>query len=168
MEKGKVMSALFNIRPGETGEERFSNFREALPLKIARARRGFGGFITLDMGDPRAVDAVTGEDQWEWHLWVYSCDWDLYLDGARLLWRRESDTARANHILEKLEGEILMSVEHDEADDCFLLSFTGGFTLNIDPDFYGFDGEADLFMLFKHGERDVLSYSPKRRFYKAA
>lgn len=162
------MSALVNIRPGETGDERFASFREALPLKVARARRGFGGFITLDLGQSCADDAVTGEPHWEWHLWVYSCDWDLYLDDARLLWRRESDNARATHILSKLEGETLMAVEYAEADDCFLLTFTGGFQLHIDPDFYGFDGDADLFMLFKHGERDVLSYSPKRRFYKAA
>lgn len=162
------MTAIVNIRPDETGTERFSGFRESLPLKIARARRGFGGFITLDLGDPREKDAVTGEDQWQWHLWIYSCDWDLYLDGARLLWRRESDNARANHILSKLEGESLTSIEHDEADDCFLFTFTGGFRLHVDPDFYGYDVEDDLFMLFKHGEREVLSYSPKRRFYKAA
>ncbi len=162
------MSAIYTLRPGETGEERYNSFRESLPLKVARARRGFGGFITLDLGQPRADDAVTGEPQWEWHLWVYSCDWDLYLDQSRLLWRRESDNARANHILNKLEGETLTSIAYDEADDCFELAFTGGFALNIDPDFYGFDAEADLFMLFKHGERDVLSYSPKRRFYKAA
>lgn len=162
------MSAIYTLRPGETGEERYNSFRESLPLKVARARRGFGGFITLDLGQPRADDAVTGEPQWEWHLWVYSCDWDLYLDQSRLLWRRESDNARANHILSKLEGETLTGISHDKADDCFELAFTGGFALNIDPDFYGFDADADLFMLFKHGERDVLSYSPKRRFYKAA
>lgn len=162
------MTAIVNIRPDETGEERFTEFRESLPLKIARARRGFGGFITLDMGEPRGMDAVTGDQQWQWHLWIYSCDWDLYLDGARLLWRRESDESRATHILSKLAGEELISIDHDEEDDCFLFTFSGGFRLHVDPDFYGYDAEDDLFMLFKHGERDVLSYSPRKRFYKAA
>ena len=162
------MTAILNLRPGETGTASFGAFRASLPLRVARARRGFGGFITLDLGEPGDADVVTGEPQWAWHLWIYSCDWDLFLDAARLLWRRESDSARANHIIGKLAGEALIAVGHSAADDCFQFEFSGGFVLNVDPDFFGFDVEDDLFMLFKHGERDVLSYSPKLRFYKVA
>ncbi|TNE60886.1 MAG: hypothetical protein EP335_17770 [Alphaproteobacteria bacterium] len=162
------MTAIFQFTPAITGLERFEAFKAALPLPVTRARRGFGGFITLDLGMPMDPDAVTGEPQWQWHLWIYTCDWDLKRGGERLLWRRESDTAHANLVLERLQGESLTAIDFAEADDCFIFRFTGGYNLHVDPNFYGYDAEDDMFMLFKHGERDVLSYSPDRRFYKAA
>ncbi len=167
-EKAKAMTAVFKFHPAETGLERFAAFKAVLPLNVTRARRGFGGFITLDMGAPMAPDPVTGEAQWQWHLWIYVCDWDLHHGRERLLWRRESDGARSNAVLERLQGEKLIGIEHAPEDDCFLFKFSGGYTLNIAPDFFDYDADEDLFMLFKHGERDVLSYSPRQHFYKAA
>ncbi len=162
------MSAIHYLPTPARALDRFKSFEAVLPIQVAQARRGFGGFITLDLGSARAADAVTNEAQFEWHLWVYMCDWDLHKNGVRILWRRESDNALAGAILKQLEGEMLESIKYDEADDCFELSFSGGYHLNIDPDFYGFSGEDDLFMLFEHGQPDCLSYSPEKRFYQAA
>lgn len=162
------MSAIHYLPTAAPAESRFESFRALLPLKVAVARRGFGGFITFDFGAERAKDQVTGEPQFDWHLWIYMCDWDLYKGNTRVLWRRESDNALAGAVLEQLDGETLEAFEFDAADDCFLMRFSGGFKLHIDPDFYGFEPTDDLFMLFKHGEGDCLSYSPERRFYRAA
>lgn len=158
-----VINAVF-----PSGLDRFEQFQSCLPLKVARARRGFGGYISLDFGEEQDKDTVTNEPQFEWHLWIYMCDWDLYKGKSRILWRRESDNALAGSVLQMLEGESLTAVDYDQADDCFAFRFSGGFKLHIDPDFYDYDMEDDLFMLFKSGDRDALNYSPRRRFYRAA
>lgn len=162
------MTAVVHLHALRSGVERFEEFKAALPLKVVQARRGFGGFITLDLGVERGADAVTGQPQYDWHLWVYMCDWDLHKGQSRILWRRESDNALAGAVLELLNGESLTDIEFDEADDCFVFHFSGGYRLHLDPDFYDYDGDDDLFMLFRYGERDALNYSPRRRFYRAA
>lgn len=162
------MSAIHYLPTPARAQDRLKQFQQALPQKVQQARRGVGGFIMLDFGDIRGADAVTDETQFDWHFWVYMCDWDLHKNGSRILWRRESDNALAGAILGQLEGEELMAFQYDEADDCFELHFTGGYCLNIDPDFYGYEATDDLFMLFEYGKADCLSYSPKKRFYQAA
>jgi len=146
----------------------FEDFQQHLPLKVASAKHGSAGYITIDLGETHATDKLTGEQQFDWHLWVYMCDWDFYKDESRILWRRESNNALAGAILAQLQGEKLLAFDYDEADDCFLMHFSGGFQLHLDPDFYGFEPADDIFMLFKYGEKKCLSYSPKRRFYRAA
>ena len=162
------MSVIAYLPTPALAVDRFEKFKASLPLTVAQARRGFGGFITLDFGEQQAKDAITGEAQFDWHLWIYMCDWDLHKGDTRILWRRESDNALAGALLSQLVGETLTNISYDRQDDCFTLEFSGDFVLNIDPDFFDFDAADDLFMLFKHGQSDCLSYSPKRRFYQAA
>ena len=162
------MSAIHYLPTPARALDRYEAFKAALPQKVAQARRGVGGFITLDLGTVQGRDAITEQAQFDWHFWVYMCDWDLHKNGSRILWRRESDNALAGAVLSQLEGEYLTAFEYDEHDDCFELHFTGGFRLNIDPDFYGFEPADDLFMLFEYGRADCLSYSPEKRFYQAA
>lgn len=162
------MSDIHYLPVASSAINRFEDFQAQLPLKVATACHGPAGFITLNLGVEHLRDALTGDRQFDWHLWVYMCDWDFYKGKSRILWRRESDNALAGAILAQLEGERLTSFDYDKADDCFLMHFTGGFQLHLDPDFYGFEPKDDIFMLFKHGEKDCLSYSPERRFYRAA
>jgi len=162
------MSSVCYMPPVAPAASRFESFKASLPLKVASAQPGFGAFITFDFGGEQTRDGITGEAQYDWHLWVYMCDWDLYKGDSRILWRRESDNSLAGAVLGQLSGESLLAIDRDETDDCFMLKFSGGFRLNIDPDFFDFEAENDLFMLFKYGENDCLSYSPKRRFYHAA
>jgi len=162
------MNAIHYLPSKAPAINRFEEFQAQLPLKVARACHGPAGFITLDLGSEHPRDSVTGNHQFDWHLWVYMCDWDFYKGKSRILWRRESDNALAGAILAQLEGETLLGFEYDEADDCFLMRFSGDFQLHLDPDFYGFEPSDDIFMLFKYGEKECLSYSPKRRFYRAA
>ncbi len=162
------MSAVVYLPGPASGTDRFEEFKASLPLKVVRSRRGFGGYITFDLGAERGRDVITAEPQYDWHLWVYMCDWDLYKADSRILWRRESDNALAGAVLEMLNGEMLTDIEFDEKDDCFVFRFTGGFKLNLDPDFFDYDGDDDLFMLFRYGDRDALNFSPRKRFYRAA
>lgn len=162
------MTAVVHLGAFAPATDRFEHFKSMLPLRVAHARRGFGGFITIDLGNTMGTDTITQEPQFEWHLWVYMCDWDLYKGQSRILWRRESDNALAGAVLELLNGEWLEAVEHDADDDCFVFHFSGGYRLNLDPDFFDYDGDDDLFMLFRYGDRDALNYSPRKRFYRAA
>ncbi|MFC3051606.1 hypothetical protein [Kordiimonas pumila] len=162
------MSAILKMPTPASARAQFEAFRAELPLPVAKARQGVGGYVTLDFGNKRGKDTITGDVQYDWHLWVYMCDWDLYEDNTRLLWRRESNHSLAGSILEQLAGEQLTAIDMDSRDDCFVLRFTGGYSLNIDPDFYDFDASDDMFMLFRYGERHCLSFSPGRRFYPAA
>lgn len=162
------MSAVVYLPRIGSALDKFEEFRSALPLKVVSARRGFGGYVTLDLGDEKGRDAITGQPQYDWHLWVYMCDWDLYKADSRVLWRRESDNALAGAVLEMLNGEMLTAVDHDTADDCFVFSFSGGYRLHLDPDFFDYDGEDDMFMLFRHGDRDALNFAPGKSFYRAA
>ena len=162
------MSAIVYMNALKTGTDRFEEFKAMLPLPVTRARRGIGGYVTIDFGDQCGVDTMTGEPQYEWHLWVYMCDWDLKKGDARILWRRESDNALAGAVLQTLNGEPLQAVDYDSKDDCFAFRFSGGYSLHVDPDFFDYDGEDDLFMLFHAGDDYALNYSPRRRFYRAA
>ena len=162
------MSNLHHMPLSSPALSRFESFKASLPLKVAATAQGVGGFITFDFGREQSRDSVTGQAQYDWHLWVYMCDWDLFHDDSRILWRRESNNRLAANILAQLDGESLLAIDRDEVDDCFTLVFSGGFRLHMDPDFFDFEAENDLFMLFRHGEEDCLSYSPKRRFYRAA
>lgn len=162
------MSAVIYMNAMKTGADRFEEFKAQLPLKVTRARRGLGGYVTLDFGAQCGKDAITHEPQFEWHLWVYMCDWDLKKGDARILWRRESDNSLAGAVLEMLKGETLNAIDYDANDDCFTFRFSGGYSLHLDPDFYDYDGDDDLFMLFHYGDPDALNYSPRRRFYRAA
>lgn len=161
------MTAVVYLNTRRSGADRFAEFRQALPLKVARARRGFGGYITLDLGGESGRDTITHEPQHEWHLWVYMCDWDLNKGDKRILWRRESDNSLAGAVLELLNGEFLEAVDFDEKDDCFVFRFSGDYRLHLDPDFYDYDGDDDLFMLFRYGDPDALNFAPNRRFYRA-
>jgi hypothetical protein len=162
------MSTVLHLSTAVSAVSRFESFQAQLPLPVASAERGHSGFITFDFGEQQSRDRITNAPQFDWHLWVYMCDWDLYKGQSRLLWRRESDNALAGAILGQLVGETLLGFDYDEGDDCFLMRFSGGFSLHLDPDFFGFDPTDDIFMLFRHGEADCLSYSPDRRFYRAA
>lgn len=162
------MSTIHYLPQAEPALDRFQSFKAQLPLKVAAARQGAKGFITLDFGKKRGRDQITGEPQYDWHFWIYMCDWDLFKGPSRILWRRESDNHLASNVLAQLKGEQLEALDYDDTDDCFTLKFSGGYELNIDPDFYGFEPADDLFMLFKYGEHDCLSYSPEKRFYRAA
>ncbi|MBL4790022.1 MAG: hypothetical protein JKY60_13610 [Kordiimonadaceae bacterium] len=162
------MSTIHYLPTAVPACNRFDNFKASLPIKVSAAKQGIDGFVTLDFGASQAQDPVTGDAQFDWHLWVYMCDWELYQDSKRLLWRRESDPVRAAETLSQLAGKLLLAVDHDESDDCFIWRFEGGFRLHIDPDFYGYEPDSDLFMLFKHGEGDCISYNPRRHFYRAA
>lgn len=162
------MSSVHYLAGKEPASSWFESFQRQLPLKVANAGHSSAGYVTLDLGEQHATDALTGDRQFDWHLWVYMCDWDFYKNENRILWRRESNNALAGAILAQLEGEALLAFEYDRTDDCFLMRFSGGFQLHLDPDFYGFEPSDDIFMLFKYAEKDCLSYSPKRRFYRAA
>ncbi len=162
------MSTIHHLPLAAPACRKFEAFQATLPVKVAGACRGINGFITFDFGSQQGRDPVTGAPQFDWHLWIYMCDWDLYKGGSRVLWRRESDNALAGAILGQLVGETLVGFDYDIQDDCFLLRFSGDYQLHLDPDFFGFDPTDDLFMLFKYGEKECLSYSPKRRFYRAA
>jgi len=163
-----MMKAILHMPTPAFALARFEEFKASLPLPVAMARQGFGGHIMVDLGTQQSRDAITNEPQFNWHLWVYMCDWDLYKGNSRILWRRESNNALAGAVLAQLTGETLVQLKYDEQDACFTFVFSGGFSLNLDPDFYDFDIEDDLFMLFQHNAKDCLSYSPKRRFYQAA
>lgn len=162
------MNAILQLPTPASARHRFEKFRSSLPLSVAQARRGFGGYIMFDFGTEQSRDAITNEPQFDWHLWVYMCDWDLFKGESRILWRRESDNALAGAILGQLADESLLDIEHDSQDDCFVFVFSGGYRLNLDPDFYDYDAGDDLFMLFEHNKHDCLSYSPGKHFYQAA
>ena len=149
-------------------QDKFEDFRSLLPLTVSQARRGFGGYITFDFGEEQAKDAITNEAQYDWHLWIYMCDWELFKGDQRILWTAESDNALAGAVVSQLTGESLLEVEYDEDDDCFLFHFTGGYKLGLNPNFHHYNGADDLFMLFKHGARRCLSYNPEQQFYEAA
>lgn len=163
------MSTLVNLhKTPATALAQFQRLQAALPLVVAQARCGLAGHVMIDFGAARGKDAVTGADQYDWHLLVYMCEWDLYKNNSRVLWRRESDNTLADAVLGQLVGERMTAFDRDDTDDCFILHFSGGFSLNIDPDFYGYDAKDDMFMLFEYGRDDCLSFSPKKRFYPAA
>ena len=108
------MSVIVHLPTPASALDRFDKFKACLPVTVAQARRGFGGFITLDFGEKQSRDTITGEAQFDWHLWVYMCDWDLYKGDVRLLWRRESDNALAGAVLSQLVGETLAAISYDK------------------------------------------------------
>ena len=163
------MSTIVNLhKTPATALAQYERLQAALPLAVAEARSSVNGHVMFDFGVCHGADTVTGNNQYDWHLLVYMCEWDLYKGDSRILWRRESDNSLADAVLGQLVGERMTAFDRDDSDDCFILHFTGGYRLNMDPDFYGYDAANDMFMLFEYGQDDCLSFSPKKRFYPAA
>jgi len=82
------------------------------------ASKGYGSFLTFEFGTPsveiyqptkrrpkRRTTAVHGE----WHLWVYMCDWKIYLAD-----KETADSASSTKIIRRamlaLDGQALTSV----------------------------------------------------------
>ncbi len=42
---------------------------------------GHGGFLTLEFGEHSQVQ---GAARGQWHLWIYCCDWSLFVEGKEL------------------------------------------------------------------------------------
>lgn len=92
------------------------------------AKRGYGGFLTFEFGEPhlevdeprlsRYVFSPKRQEKvlqrlvtvhGDWHLWVYCCDWSIAYHGRQLA-RFGSRPQRVDHALTLLDGQALTTV----------------------------------------------------------
>ncbi|MBK7759378.1 MAG: hypothetical protein IPI35_23890 [Deltaproteobacteria bacterium] len=75
---------------------RLSNVTPDLPSILSalgdapcwRAKRGYGTFITFDLGASVTKHGPWGaRERGEFHLWIYFAEWNLKVDGRRVSWR---------------------------------------------------------------------------------
>jgi hypothetical protein len=101
--------------------------------------QGYGSFLTFEFGQPhlevrepllenakkhlryRAVK-VHGE----WHLWIYCCSWEIYLN-SRLIAHSESPRRKIRNALKYINGQKIIKVEIDceTADTVFYFDLGG-------------------------------------------
>ncbi len=115
-----------------------------------RARRGYGPFLTFDLGG-RVVSG--GREFGAWHLWVQSCDWRL-LGAEGLLAVADDDDATIDRAVGSFAGKHLTDVAVDPTSLDATFAFEGDLSLEIGPDA---DGEpGDRWLLFTPDERVLV------------
>ena len=121
-----------------------------LPLRVVKAERGIGSFLTIDLLGEDA--SMQSDGPTKWMIWIYLSDWVLRDGQADLLDSGCTDSTMYEQCLSKLEkAELKRAVAVDAGETCEL-SFSNGFELFIDDasDIYG--QESEMLMIFRDGE----------------
>ena len=102
-------------------------------------KQGHGSFLTfefglphLDIKEPILNSSIENRRyrkvsiQGDWHLWVYCCDWEIFLDD-KLSANSESSVEEINRALECIDGQKIIKIEIDPktADTIFQFDLGG-------------------------------------------
>ena len=137
---------------------RLSNVTPDLPSILSalgdapcwRAKRGYGTFITFDLGASVTKHGPWGaRERGELHLWIYFAEWNLKVDGRRVSWRNTPE--KIDRVLARFIGRTIIGFSEHPA----CIRFSGGATISLNP-MPSDDGEAELFLLYMPGERVMV------------
>lgn len=119
-------------------------------LPCWQVKRGYGTFLTLDMGERVSKQKKDGSKylQGSVHLWIYLCDWIVLCEGVEIVSSETIDseeiTKNLNHLLDKR----LLDIQFDKEAQYVSLIFSDNYTIVLSRDDDEFDPEDDFFMLF--------------------
>ena len=137
---------------------RLSNVTPDLPSILSalgdapcwRAKRGYGTFITFDLGASVTKHGPWGaRERGELHLWIYFAEWNLKVDGRRVSWRNTPE--KIDRTLARFIGRTIIGFSEHPA----CIRFSGGASITLYP-MPSDSGEAEVFLLYMPGERVMV------------
>jgi hypothetical protein len=137
---------------------RLSNVTPDLPSILSalgdapcwRAKRGYGTFITFDLGASVTKHGPWGaRERGEFHLWIYFAEWNLKVDGRRVSWRNTPE--KIDRVLARFIGRTIIGFSEHPA----CIRFSGGASITLHP-MPSDSGEAEVFLLYMPGERVMV------------
>ena len=137
---------------------RLSNVTPDLPSILStlgdapcwRAKRGYGTFITFDLGASVTKHGPWGaRERGELHLWIYFAEWNLKVDGRRVSWRNTPE--KIDRVLARFIGRTIIGFSEHPA----CIRFSGGASITLHP-MPSDSGEAEVFLLYMPGERVMV------------
>ena len=120
-----------------------------------RAERGYGSFLTFDLG---GREPGPRRDRGEWHLWVYAGDWTL-LGPEGVLATEQDDQAVIERAITPFGGKRLTSAVVDPLSLEASFAFEGDLSVEIGPTTDDELLDMDWWLLFTPAER-VLVVGP--------
>ena len=137
---------------------RLSNVTPDLPSILSalgdapcwRAKRGYGTFITFDLGASVTKHGPWGaRERGELHLWIYFAEWNLKVDGRRVSWRNTPE--KIDRVLARFIGRTIIGFSEHPA----CIRFSGGASITLYP-MPSDEGEPEVFLLYMPGERVMV------------
>ena len=138
-------------------------------------RNGHGSFLTLEFGEPRleirephiSDSESRNVREWacrrsvnvvgKWHLWIYSCDWKVVVDGKA---KADSSTVRKMERAPRiLDGQILKELGTKDRGKSWDFTFDLGATLHTTP----YDRRSEQWTLYEPGNK-VLSVRADKKY----
>ena len=105
-----------------------NTLKEIYGIPCWLVEQGYGSFITFEFGQPqqiirepmsnkksRALNYRQVSIQGQWHLWIYMCNWEIYLED-KLAAHSESSRSRISKALSYISGQKMVKVEIDNTN----------------------------------------------------
>lgn len=116
-----------------------SRLREIYDIPCWFVSQGHGSFITIEFGQPhleirepsstsniKKLQYRNVKIYGEWHLWIYCCDWEVYLEN-KLVAHSESSRNKIKNALKYINGQKITKIEidNDTGDTNFYFDLGG-------------------------------------------
>ena len=141
-------------------------FQPMLGKPCWQVEQGYASFLTFEFGEPhlriqepRKASKQVSEKlrkRWarrhvfvygEWHLWVYICDWRIFLNDEEIANNTSSRKIIKNALLE-IDGQLLTSVAIKKSH-VSIFEFDLGGRLEIIPNHVDYKKTVDLWLLYE-------------------
>jgi hypothetical protein len=141
-------------------------FQPILGKACWQVEQGYASFLTFEFGEPhlriqepRQASKQASEKlrkRWarrhvivygEWHLWVYICDWQIFLNDEEIANNTSSRKIIKNALLE-IDGQLLTSVTIKKSH-VSIFEFDLGGRLEIIPNHVDYEKTVDLWLLYE-------------------
>ena len=141
-------------------------FKPILGKPCWQVKQGYGSFLTFEFGEPRlhiqeprkpskqASEKL--RKRWarrsifihgDWHLWVYSCDWKIFLKNKEIANDTSTRKVIKNALME-LDGQALVSVTIKKSY-VSIFEFDLGGRLELIPNHKDFEGTDELWLFYE-------------------
>lgn len=141
-------------------------FKPLIGKPCWQVEQGYGSFLTFEFGnpqlriqEPRQASEQASEKlrkRWsrrnifirgDWHLWVYICDWRIFLGNEELANNSSTRKTIKNTLLE-IDGQALNSFRITNSYVC-TFEFDLGGKLEISPNYDDYEKDSDLWLLYE-------------------
>lgn len=119
-------------------------------LPCWQVKRGYGTFLTLDMGERVSKKKKDGSKylQGSVHLWIYLCDWRVLCEAVEIASSETIDSEEISGNINQLLGKRLLDIQFDKEEQDVSLIFSDNYTIVLSRDDDKFDADDDFFKLF--------------------
>jgi hypothetical protein len=135
-------------------------FEAYMPMQVEKIEKGYGSFITIYLKNEK-IEGL-------FKLWIYLCNWDILKGDDLILSSSENDDKKVSNTIIKLKGSFLISIfeYNDDGDVVINVKFENGWNIELYSD-TNYDPDDDFFMFYSPNNKEVVSYSSKKHFYRS-